>query len=30
METEIEPPSVKLANILPGGKPVQTFEEYEY
>jgi len=30
METEIEPPSVKLANMLPGGKPVQTFEEYEY
>ncbi|MBN2076004.1 MAG: hypothetical protein JW762_10680 [Dehalococcoidales bacterium] len=30
METEIEPPSVKLANILPGGKPVQPFEEYEY
>ena len=30
METEIEPPSVKMANILPGGKPVQPLEEYEY
>ncbi len=30
LETEIEPPSIKMANVLPGGQPVQTFEEYEY